>query len=218
MTAWLTTVLVLASIAIGCGGREVSGTYGPSAEGGSRPSSQDLCNSICASIAQPKCANGQDLPSCLSGCAGLYSHAPQCRETIDTYLSCLIGVPLDCTIISNAKGPPSACQASYAATQTCVGSTPAPAGSGAPPSTRPPPPGCETVPPKPASVSCGGSGTGSGSSGGSLPMCQERCTDNQGNSWSADCSGTMCTCSYDGKQLCTCTLPATGCTGTPCCP
>ena len=215
MTVWLTIVLVFASIAIGCGGKEASGTNGPSAEGGSRPSSQDLCNAICASIAQPKCASGQDLPSCLSGCANLYSSAPQCRDTIDAYLSCLMGARLDCSVI-NAKGPPSACQASYDATQTCVGNKATPAGSGAP--TRPPPPGCETIPPKPASVSCAASGAGSASSGGALPVCQEQCTDNQGNTWSADCSGTMCTCSYDGKQLCTCTLPATGCTGIPCCP
>ena len=121
-------------------------------------------------------------------------------------------------MILTGNGPPAPCQAAYAATQTCVGGAPPSAASGAPPSARPPPPGCEAIPPKPASLLCGGGGSAGGVPEAGLPVCQEDCTDGQGHSWSAQCSGTICTCSYDGRQLCTCSLPPTGCTGVPCCP
>src|SRR5260370_32764675 len=121
-------------------------------------------------------------------------------------------------MILTGNGPPAPCQAAYAATQTCVGGAPPSAASGAPPSARPPPPGCEAIPPKPASLLCGGGGSAGGVPEAGLPVCQEDCTDGQGHSWSAQCSGTICTCSYDGRQLCTCSLPPTGCTGVPCRP
>jgi hypothetical protein len=236
----LATVLVAVSFTTACGGKEAAGTSPggrpkeaadasasgrPSEQDGGRPSLQELCDTLCASIAQPMCSNGEDIVTCRSGCSRLYSQGPQCRETIDAFLTCLVGLRLDCMILTG-NGPPVACQAAYAATQSCVGGAPpsagsaAPpsAGSGAPPSARPPPPGCEAIPPKPASLSCGGSGSGGGSPGAGLPVCQEDCTDSQGHTWSAQCSGTTCTCSYDGRQLCTCSLSPAGCTGVPCCP
>jgi hypothetical protein len=244
ITTILATVLMAGCFTTGCGGKEAAGTFPggnpkdaadasaagrPSEQDGGRPSSQELCDTLCASIARPTCSNGEDIVTCRSGCARLYAQAPPCRETIDAFLTCLVGLRLDCMILTgNGNGPPAACQATYAATQTCVGGAspsagsgggaPPSAGSGAPPSARPPPPGCEAIPAKPASLSCGGGGSAGGAPGAGLPVCQEDCTDSQGHSWSAQCSGTICTCSYDGRQLCICSLPPTGCTGVPCCP
>ncbi len=108
ITTILATVLVAVSFTNGCGGKEAAGTFPggnpkeaadasaagrPSEQDGGRPNSQELCDTLCASITRPTCSNGEDIVTCRSGCARLYSQAPKCRETIDAFLTCLEGLP-----------------------------------------------------------------------------------------------------------------------------
>jgi hypothetical protein len=52
-------------------------------------------------------------------------------------------------------------------------------------------------------VSAGGSAA---AGGGGPQSCTASCQDSTGDRWAADCSGSTCTCTYNGKLPCTCTM------------
>ncbi len=71
---------------------------------------------------------------------------------------------------------------------------------------------CLDPPPQASLTACGSSGaTGSG--------CQFQFCDAQNNTWSADCTGSACSCSRNGVVICSCALDVAGdiCAGAPDC-
>lgn len=76
---------------------------------------------------------------------------------------------------------------------------------------------CFDPPPAGTLKSC----SASASSGGTSITCESAFCDGQGNTWTATCTPTTCTCALNTMVLCECALNGAGniCAGTPtCCP
>ena len=75
-------------------------------------------------------------------------------------------------------------------------------------------------PPTPGTLkSC--SASASAGTGGTTITCERAFCDSQGNTWTASCTPTTCTCARNTEVLCECALNGSGniCTGMPtCCP
>ena len=74
---------------------------------------------------------------------------------------------------------------------------------------------CPNIPRPVGGGSC--SGTASSGSAG-MPTCSSTCNDTAGDVWEAVCGGTTCTCTYNGVDMCTCTMTGTTGSCVSCCP
>src|SRR5258706_13304278 len=96
----------------------------------------------------------------------------------------------------------------------CLNPPPRPVDAGAVPV-------CGTAP-RPGSMVCPGGGSSTGASststGGGPGSCMNQCTDSNHNTWISDCVGTNCTCWFNGRQYCHCTLGTRSCFEGGCCP
>jgi hypothetical protein len=153
-------------------------------------------------------------PDCVQACQSFRNQFPMCMPLYDDYLACLQTAPLVCGPNGSDPMAPE-CDGIVQKLQDCVG--------GQPP---PPPPNFDAggpgqcggvVPPGP--MSCAGGGSATGSSSGGQPMCFSSCTDQNHNTWESKCLGTTCSCTYNGHEYCTCTVPGPTCLGARgCCP
>jgi hypothetical protein len=76
---------------------------------------------------------------------------------------------------------------------------------------------CPDIPRLSAAGPSACSGGGGGTPGGPVTS-MTSCQDGAGNTWSASCTGSTCTCTYNGGAPCTCTVTtAPGMCGS-CCP
>jgi hypothetical protein len=175
-----------------------------SIDAGSMPSSIDAgsmpppsCAALCSRSLQAGChvfshqSGGDD---CEKQCKGaeVTAQMGSCGSAFDAMLSCLEMETIQCP--SNGQIDPSTCATQIAALNQCQNPRPA---------------GCEGIPYPP-----GGSTTCSSPGGPSGQPIAETCSDVAGHTWTATCTGSNCSCSYDGKAFCSCQ----GDGGRGCCP
>jgi hypothetical protein len=188
-----------------------SGSTSGSSSGGSSGSSSsapspDACGLVCQRLEQLGCLQPPEQPgSCESSCntTAVTAASDGCSAQLAGVLACLEQAPLKC----NASGQldQSVCPAQIGAFGACSTGQPSM------------PSACDVIPNPSGPTACtasGGSGGSGGSSSGSGAETTTTCSDPSGNTWSADCQGGTCACSYDGKTICKC---ATG-GGIGCCP
>jgi hypothetical protein len=203
--------------AVGCGGAVSSqqGDAGPVATCGGNCSSAQVaasCSATCDKIARAGCAFSARGTDCGAGCAMALAMAPSCASEIDAYLRCAESTEPTCTQAGDVMFP--GCESAMQALQACGSSS----------TTMPPSGGACAVPttvcpaiPRPAGgpSSCLGGGGG----GPAAPtMSTSSCQDQAGNTWSASCIGSICTCSYNGHSSCTCTMTTAAGACNSCCP
>jgi len=206
----------------GCGGATLAGSDGGGGPlnrcGGDCSPAQVAasCSAICGKIAQTGCSAGAECPM---NCAAVATMTPSCATLADGFLRCLESASPACD--SGTVEFPD-CDSEVQALGDClidsgsIGATAAP-GSGPTgglcgdvPATV-----CPNIPRSGAGVtSCSGSG-GGGPNG--VVAFTASCQDGVGDVWAADCSGSTCTCTYNGAESCACAM--TGPTGLcACCP
>jgi hypothetical protein len=206
---------VVLCLAVGCGGQTNSGSNGsagPLATCGDTCSPGQVsasCSTICNKVAQTRCSSRTG--DCMTGCMNAVSMTPECSSQALAYLRCIEAMEPMCSdsgMLQYFAG----CDSQQQALESCYAgsSNPARGPSGAVPSSV-----CPDIP-RPVGIGECSAGA-AGSAGGSGPAtCNAACQDNSGNRWAADCSGSTCTCTYNGMMPCTCTMTGPGCSS--CCP
>lgn len=207
---------VVLCLAVGCGGQTNSssnGGTGPLATCGDNCSPGQVsasCSTICDKIAQARCSSGNG--DCMTGCMGTVSMTPECSSQALAFLRCIEAMEPTCSDSGLAQYF-AGCDSPQQALETCyvARSNPAKGPSGGVPASV-----CPVIPRPSAGIGECSAGANA-SAGGSAPTtCSAACQDTTGNRWAADCSGSTCTCTYNGELACTCTMTGTGCSS--CCP
>jgi hypothetical protein len=203
-------------LAVGCGGETQlgeGGDAGPLAACGDNCSPAQIaasCTATCDKIARTNCSISADCPM---SCAALPSMAPSCVALADAYLRCLESVQATCSDAGTVQFV--GCDSQQKAVDDCVGPTSNPgAGTGS----HVPASVCPDIPRPVAGVNGCSGGGGGVSGGGGTVECSASCQDNAGNVWQAECSGSTCSCTYNGGPACTCTTTAAAGTCASCCP
>jgi hypothetical protein len=171
------------------------------------------CSDTCGKAAEAGCSAGSD---CAKDCSDMASTGP-CAPLAYAFLRCLETTQLTCLDSGTAQTGP--CDSQREAFGACTSDSAAAA-----PTSNPfggacggvPSDVCPDIPrPGPATV-C----NAAGDPGPNGPMTSTAsCQDRAGNVWNADCTGSSCTCTYNGGNACTCTSPASvGPCSTSCCP
>jgi hypothetical protein len=193
LSASFASALALAA----CSG-EVAGTPPGSSGGGG----MGTCAGACMRIYQLPCTSSTTStePQCEQSCTTALAQAQKdgCTAQINAVLACYQSGSITCD--SQGQANTTACDAQTSALDRCA---------------NPPPPGCGAIPYPGGSVTeCTGFGGGGGPDGGTGTNTQT-CSDGRGNSWTSTCSGSTCSCGYNGMNYCSCTIPS----GTAaCCP
>jgi hypothetical protein len=203
-------------LAAGCGGRADSGSgsgTGPLASCGDSCSPAQVtasCSGTCDKIARAQCSSGSG--DCVTGCADTVSMTPACSSLALAFLRCLETQEPTCSDSGTAQYF-GGCDSQQQALETCfVGSSnPAKGPAGTVPASV-----CPDIPrPSAGESSCSaGASVMPGSNGPAT--CNVSCQDGKRNTWAADCSGSSCTCTYNGGLPCTCVMTGSGCSS--CCP
>jgi hypothetical protein len=192
-------------------GGTTSGSATTGAGGTIGPEPVPTCESVCQHFMNFGCAQ----PECVASCEDFRVKFPMCVPILDDLLRCLETSPIFCGPNGTDVKAPGCEPFSEKLTACAQGPVPPP------PPIDAGPPQCGTPPPGPMSCSGGGGGsaTTSGGGPGGSPSCFTQCNDASGNTWSANCVGNTCSCTYNGVQYCSCTTAGPSCLGGPsCCP
>ncbi len=192
--------------ATGTGGVSTTSTgAGGSPIGGSAGQGGATCASVCDRILQSGCV--QD--ACEKNCENARNASARCVSQFDAVLNCAAASSIVCGPMGEIEFPD--CDMLVSIYRACAtGTPPPPLDAGISPE-------CFTIPPPPEPTQCSGGGTAT-TTGGGLPSCASECRDNFGHSWSSNCYGTTCTCSYNGMIYCQCTVAGDSCLVGSCCP
>jgi hypothetical protein len=206
-SASLTTVFAVALAA--CSG-EIAGTpnHGGSSSGSGSGSGSGggyapgTCTGACMRAYQLPCANSatQTEAQCEQSCASSLAQAQTmgCGSQFTAILGCFESGAVTCDAQGNANT--TACDAQISALDRCM---------------NPPPPGCSAIPyPGGGTTTCGGFGPGGGPDAGPGESTTS-CSDGKGNTWTATCSVSSCSCAYNGTAYCSCAI---GRNMSTCCP
>lgn len=211
----------------GCSGKAQSGAKGAADSGGNAgplATCGDTCTAAeitascmmtCDKIARSACSsgNGNDCPM---SCPALVSMSPSCMSVATDFLRCI--EPVDPTCAEAGIAQYSGCDAQQQALTDCLngGLSPVPTPGSSSGSTVPSSV-CPSIP-RPAAGGAGACSGGGGAGGSGGPQtCTTSCQDMTGNTWQANCSGSTCTCTYNGGMACTCAMASSGgCSS--CCP
>jgi hypothetical protein len=202
-------------LAVGCGGRADSGpntgapplaTCGDSCTPAQVSAS---CSATCDKIARAGCSAGSG--DCVTGCSGSVSMTPACSSQALAFLRCIETKEPTCSGSGMVQGFVG-CDSQQQAVEGCTRGSPNPATGplGAVPASV-----CPGIPRPVGAGECSSSASVAPGSNGPT-ACTTSCQDSTGNNWQADCSGSTCTCTYNGGQSCTCAMTGAGCTS--CCP
>jgi hypothetical protein len=202
-------------LALGCGGRADSrpnAGSGPLATCGDSCSPAQVsssCSAICDKIAQAGCSAGSG--DCVTGCATSVSMTPACSSQALAFLRCIETMEPTCSASGMAQSFVG-CDSQQQALEGCYrgSSNPARGPGGAVPASV-----CPGIPRPVGGGECSASVSVAPGSNGPT-ACGASCQDSTGNKWQADCSGSTCTCTYNGGQSCTCAMTGAGCSS--CCP
>jgi hypothetical protein len=215
------------SLAVGCGGNTNTSNDDAGAStacnGNCSPAQiAAACSVACDKVAKAGCPRTSNA-DCPANCASLPSMAPPaCASAQEAILRCAESAQATCTATGEVQFP--ACEAADQALIGCLADSGA---FGTPPTAYaydggPSSGACASVPadvcpsiPRPTGASsCGGFG---GAGPNAPAMTTTQCQDRAGNTWQASCTGSTCTCTYNGGSSCMCTM--TGPNNTcPCCP
>ncbi len=211
--------------AVGCGGAALSsqdGEAGPLATCGDNCSAAEVsasCSAICNKIAQTGCPITAD---CSMSCAAESSMTPSCAAVADGYLRCIESSQPTCSDSGMVRFV--GCDAQQQALQGCIadggssGETASPDGNGPGASCNVPANVCPKIP-RPTGGAGASSCSGGGGGGPNGPTTsQTSCQDSAGNVWQSECTGSTCTCAYNGGQACTCTMTGDAGSCSSCCP
>jgi hypothetical protein len=180
-------LFAVATCLLGCSGKVTGDDAGANAP----PPS---CAATCARFVDAGCpASYMSQADCEAECGQALSKAEMqsCAQAFDAVLSCAETTTLRCL---NGELDPGTCGDASAALDRCE---------------NPPALGCEAIPP-----SVGGSTCSSPTGAPGSPEQATTCTDGAHNTYTATCSGSTCTCGYDGRIYCTCESDGGG----RCCP
>jgi hypothetical protein len=213
---------------VACGGKVPSGPSGtagagPGAggamgSGGMGGGGTSNCDPACRHIIESGCTT-QTLDKCVTSCETARTENPNCTAVFDAFLGCLGSAKITCDPSSDTVDL-GACKALGDQAKACQNSNP-------PPPPPPPPIGdggpssCDSFPRPPAGMICSGTAGGGSAvtSGGQAPTCISQCYDSGNNEWASNCTGSTCSCTYNGREYCNCTLAGPSCLGTSaCCP
>ena len=178
------------------------------------------CAATCDKIARSACASGVGGggSDCAMSCEAASMSAP-CASSAYDYLRCVESVQPTCSPSGSVQFV--GCDSRQQALQACLarGSSTPPTSGGGPAgnSCAAPTAVCPAIP-RPSlsgAMSCSGGG-GGGPNG--VVTSSTSCQDSAGNVWQADCTGSTCTCTFNGGQSCSCTMTAPPGTCNSCCP
>jgi hypothetical protein len=194
----LLSALFASALALGACSGEIAGTPPGSSGGGSTGS----CSGACQRIYQLPCANSssQSEAQCEQSCPAALAQAQKdgCAAQFNAVLACYQSASITCD--SSGQPNTSACDTQTSALGRCA---------------NPPPPGCGAIPyPGSGVTECTGFGGGGGPDGG-FGTNTQTCSDGKGNRWVSTCSGSACSCAYNGTTYCSCTISGNK---TACCP
>src|SRR5579872_3158171 len=189
-----------------------AGSLAPCGSGCSPSRVAASCSTFCAKFAAAACPSSTPDPSCNSRCAAIAAMTAPCASVVVAFLSCTESVQPLCTSMGTVFP---GCDAQEQAANACLND----AGPSSPPLPDPcvPDTVCPAIPrPTSGTMSCSASASvGPGDGSPTTTMCQ----DARGNTWEADCTGSSCTCTYNGGLSCGCTArPTPGGTCGTCCP
>lgn len=189
-----------------------TGSTTTGAGGSVGPDPGGTCESVCQLLASLGCMQ----PDCVSSCEQFRAKFPMCEALLDDLGHCFETTPIKCGPDGITSAP--ACETQSQNLSACTqGPGPVP-----PPPIDAGPAQCASPPPGPMSCSGGGGGgsaTTSGGGPGGAPSCFTQCNDAKGNTWTANCVGSTCSCTFNGVQYCSCTIAGPSCLGTSgCCP
>jgi hypothetical protein len=213
-------------LAAGCGGATAPGKNqdaGTLASCGSNCSPAQIaasCSATCDKIAQAGCSppNGTRCPM---NCESLPSITPGCASVVGAFYRCIESVQPSCS--DSGAVVFAGCEAESEAVVACLadsGLLAAPAASGTGPSggVCMPANECPGIPRPPLLGFSSCVGTGSQAGPDSPLVSTSTCKDSAGNVWRGVCSGSNCTCTYNGASSCVCTLSGADAGCHSCCP
>ncbi len=208
-----------------CGGKVPSGPTGTGGAGGAggmgsggTVGTMSGCDAFCRHFIEAGCP-GPTLDKCVTSCEEARTENPKCTALLDQFLACATSAKIVCDPAS-ATVDLAECKAIADQAKACQISNP-------PPPPPPPPIGdggptsCDGLPKPPGGMVCSGTAGGGSAvtSGGQDPTCITQCYDTGNNEWASKCSGSSCSCTYNGREYCTCTVAGTSCFASPpCCP
>jgi hypothetical protein len=172
------------------------------------------CVATCDKIAHAGCSFGSGA-NCPMSCSDVPSMTPACMASADAFLRCIEAQEPTCDEAGTAQFV--ACDSAQQALTDCLDdagpvSTSSGGSGGTVPSNV-----CPNIP-RPSAGGVSGR-SGSGGAGPNAPVtCTTSCQDGAGNVWQADCTGTTCTCTYNGGMACNCPMTASSGACTSCCP
>jgi hypothetical protein len=196
MTSWTSAALGLgvAAFAGGCAGK--ASESGPLASCGSQCSASQLaqaCSVVCSRVTSAECP--AELNLCCTACPSIATTPSPCPAELAAYLDCAASAPVTCQDAGSANFP--SCTAQGSALLACVldsGTLAASVTGCTLPASE-----CPGIPRPLNAASCSATSSGTGAN-------QEICQDDAGNVWSSICTGSGCTCTYNGGAQCTCDM------------